>query len=138
MCTVKGMTSTPSTVTRVFRVLGTTDEVTQCQLCGRDELKGTIVLEDNATAEIVYYGSSCGARAAGWTTKEIRTAARQADDERRAREQAEKQARHDAWIAARDAWISANIGPDALDRPRAYGFSGPHAVVEAYRAATGQ
>lgn len=52
-----------------YRVLGTTDDVTTCEICGREELKGTIVLgvldaDGNVEAEI-YAGSSCGARAAG-------------------------------------------------------------------------
>lgn len=52
-----------------YRVLGTTDAVTTCEICGRDELRGTIVLgvldaDGNVEAEI-YAGSSCGAKAAG-------------------------------------------------------------------------
>lgn len=52
-----------------YRVLGTTDEVTTCEICGREELKGTIVLgvldaDGNVEAEM-YAGSSCGAKAAG-------------------------------------------------------------------------
>lgn len=52
-----------------YRVLGTTDEVTTCEICGRDELKGTIVLgvldaDGNVEAEM-YAGSSCGAKAVG-------------------------------------------------------------------------
>lgn len=54
-----------------YRVLGTTDEVTTCEICGREELKGTIVLgvldaDGNVEAEM-YAGSSCGAKAAGRT-----------------------------------------------------------------------
>ena len=35
---------TVNTTTAAYRVLGTTDEVTTCDICGKVELKGTIVL----------------------------------------------------------------------------------------------
>lgn len=54
-----------------YRVLGTTDDVTRCDLCGRQELRGTIVLavldaDGNPEGEL-YAGSTCGAKAAGRT-----------------------------------------------------------------------
>lgn len=60
-----------NTTTAAYRVLGTTDEVTTCDICGKVELKGTIVLgvldaDGNVEAEL-YAGSSCGAKAAGRT-----------------------------------------------------------------------
>lgn len=77
------MTNNDSTARPAFRVLGTTDDVTTCELCGRDELKGTIrlgVLDADGNVEgTVYYGASCGAKAAGWTTKDVRKAATAAD-----------------------------------------------------------
>jgi len=67
----------------MFRVKGTTDDVTTCELCGREDLKGTIVLAyldaDGNEGDVTYMGSDCGARAAGWTQGEIRKAARRAD-----------------------------------------------------------
>lgn len=135
-----------TTARKVFRVLGTTDDVTVCELCGRSELKGTIVLDEldedgNTTGEVVYYGTSCGARAAGWTAKEVRKAAKQADDAKREAERAAAQARFDAeraeWLAARDAWISENFGPDAMQDPRRYGFRNPVEIVRAFHDATG-
>ncbi len=65
-----------TTTRRAFQVVGTTDDVTTCGLCGRDELRGTIVLavldaDGNDTGERNYYGSTCGAKAAGWTVAEI-------------------------------------------------------------------
>lgn len=67
-----------------FKVLGTTDDVTECEHCGRVELKGTIVLlpldaDGNADADPVYYGAVCGARAAGTKTADLRKAASAAD-----------------------------------------------------------
>ena len=70
----------------IYRVRGTTDEVTQCQLCGKPELKGTVVLDildaDGNTAEVTYAGSTCAAKAAGSRADKIRSAARYADEKR--------------------------------------------------------
>lgn len=124
-----------------YRVLGTTDDVTECELCGRIDLKGTVMLgvldADGNVEGVVYYGSSCGARAAGWTTKVIRDAAKAADTARREAERAEQEAKDRAWCAARDAWITANVGPDALTRPRKYGYSSSVALVQHYVDSTG-
>lgn len=76
------MTAT-TTARKVFKVIGTTDDVTECEHCGRVDLKGTIILgildEDGNVADTTYFGAVCGARAAGWTTKEIRKLASAAD-----------------------------------------------------------
>jgi hypothetical protein len=66
-----------------FKVLGTTNDVTECEHCGRTELKGTIRLgvldADGNVEDVTYFGAVCGARAAGWTTKDIRKQATAAD-----------------------------------------------------------
>ena len=56
--------------TAKLRVLGITDEFTECQCCGRNDLKSTVCMESldsegNGTGELVYYGSSCAATAIG-------------------------------------------------------------------------
>lgn len=61
---------------KAYTVKGTTDEVTECELCGRVELKGTVILvpldpDGNPDGEPVYFGTSCAAKAAGWTAKEV-------------------------------------------------------------------
>lgn len=130
-----------TTTALAYRVLGTTDDVTECECCGRADLKATVMLgildADGNVEEVTYFGSSCGAKAAGWTAKFVRDEAKKADKARAARERAQRDADMLAWIAARDQWIAENIGPDALDHPRRYGYSGPVAVVKAYCAATG-
>jgi hypothetical protein len=80
------MTST-TPAARLFTVLGTTEDVTDCQLCGRSDLRGTIALQPvdvdgTPDGEPVYYGSDCGARAAGWglgAGSQLRDAALAAD-----------------------------------------------------------
>ena len=44
-------------------IKGISDEVLQCQKCGKPELKRTIVLMDGESE--VYYGSTCAARELG-------------------------------------------------------------------------
>lgn len=46
-----------------LRIKGTSDEVLECQKCGKVELKRTVVLSDGESE--VYYGSQCAARALG-------------------------------------------------------------------------
>lgn len=55
-----------------FRYLGVTDDIVQCERCGKPNLKSTVVLvpqdaDGNDEGDPVYYGSSCGARALGVT-----------------------------------------------------------------------
>lgn len=101
--------TTTETARKLYKVLGTTDEVTNCEHCGRDELKGTIILgvldEDGNVEDRTYFGAVCGAKAAGWTTKDIRKAATAAD--RAAREAA---------YAARQAQYAQDAAANALLR----------------------
>lgn len=99
------MNSTP-----IYTVLGTTDDHTACELCGRDDLKSTVALRDNQTGETVYYGSDCGARATGWTTREITTAAKSADDKRRASEQAQRDAANAERTKRWEDWLESQTG----------------------------
>ena len=46
-----------------------TDSVTDCDCCGRSELKRTMVLIDNESGDAKYFGTVCGARALGWSEK---------------------------------------------------------------------
>lgn len=57
---------TTTTVPQV-RYIGVTDDVVQCEKCGKPNLRNTVVLmlldEDGNDAEVTYYGSTCAARA---------------------------------------------------------------------------
>jgi hypothetical protein len=50
-----------------YRYIGTTDEQTQCDKCGRAELRSTVIVaeldQDGNVAEVLHYGSTCAARA---------------------------------------------------------------------------
>jgi hypothetical protein len=53
--------------TNGYRMVGTTDDVTTCDQCGKQELRGTVVLEwldtDGQPEGVAYFGSTCAARA---------------------------------------------------------------------------
>ena len=70
------------TDSKAYKMIGITDEVTSCDCCGRTDLKRTVVLERTDDGVIVYFGTTCGARAIGWTTKEFAAAAKDAQIER--------------------------------------------------------
>lgn len=59
--------SMATTQTPTYRFIGTTDECTRCQCCGKNNLRSTVVLAvldaDGNEEIITYYGSSCAARA---------------------------------------------------------------------------
>jgi hypothetical protein len=66
-----------------YRVRGTTDDVTECQICGKPELKGTVIMDilDAAgnTEDITYAGTTCAARLSRIPVRQIRRDAEQAD-----------------------------------------------------------
>lgn len=99
---------------KVYTVKGTTDEVTTCELCGRVELKGTVVLipldeDGNPDGDECYFGTSCAAKAAGWTQREVTKKITAAKKE--AKEAAQTAARAAFWKARREetaayeAWL---------------------------------
>lgn len=45
-------------------IISYTDSIRTCECCGKTNLKGTFLLVDEYNNEF-YYGSECGARAAG-------------------------------------------------------------------------
>lgn len=72
-------------MTTTYKPMGTTDEVTTCEICGKPELKGTVILgicdADGNVEEVMYAGSTCGARKLGGrtTAKRVRDDAAAAD-----------------------------------------------------------
>ncbi|MEU3618834.1 hypothetical protein ABZ725_41905 [Streptomyces sp. NPDC006872] len=108
---------------KVFRVGGTTDQITTCELCGLEELKGTVQMieldADGNDSLDHYYGSSCAAKAAGWTQKAVNMAARAADKAKKeAAEAARREAEWVEWKArekAKSWWLTENYGTADLD-----------------------
>lgn len=72
------------------KILGTTDEITTCDMCGREELSRTVVIDHldadgNSTNERGYYGSDCASKVflGKKTAAGIRKEARDADEKAR-------------------------------------------------------
>ena len=76
-------------MTTTYKALGTTDDVTTCEICGKPELKGTVVVAildaDGNREDTIYAGSTCAARRVGGrtTAKQIRDKANSANLARR-------------------------------------------------------
>jgi hypothetical protein len=104
-----------ATTTATYRVLGTTNEITECDHCGRRELKGTIVLGivdvDGNVEDRVYFGAVCGARAAGKPVRDLRKEAVAADNERLAEVRRARVLARRAEDEAFGAWAYENYGP---------------------------
>ena len=67
----------------MYKVKGTTDTVTECDLCGRADLKKTVMIAsldvDGNEEAINYYGSVCAGQITGYTTKTLNKEARRVD-----------------------------------------------------------
>lgn len=64
-------TTAEYSIEKKYRILGFNDDQCDCDVCGKQELKGTYAMEDLSTGEIFRAGSTCGAKMAGWTSKEL-------------------------------------------------------------------
>jgi len=78
------------------KFLGTTDERTSCDCCGRTELKRTVVLQLRDDAEPVYFGVVCASRRLAMPAKQVRSNAAAAD-------KAKRDEAHRAWRSEWDA-----------------------------------
>lgn len=106
--------------TTTYTVLGTTDEVTTCSFCGREDLKRTVALD--ADGETVYAGSDCAAKMAGKPVQAIDREARTADRAGREAAAAQREAERREERARFSAWLIANYGENVsnLERARRY------------------
>lgn len=112
-----------TTARPAYRVLGTTDDVTECEHCGRTELKGTIRLgvldADGNVEDVTHFGAVCGAQAAGWTAKDIRKQATAADRAAREAERVERERLASieyARVRALDGTADCYMGPEICRR----------------------
>lgn len=123
------------------KFLGTSDEVSTCDCCGRQGLKSTVALLLAGSDEPVYYGATCAAHALRRTVKEIRSSAKAADRAawaiRAAADQIRARAEDARWQAFLDAGDPAHArsymgGPDRFRQIEALG--GHTAARAAYLA----
>lgn len=127
-------TNKETVVGLAFKVLGTTDDVTDCHCCGRIGLKATVALQPldadgGPDGEVVYFGMVCAAKAMRQSVKYVReqlSAIEQAADNARRAAQAAKDAAYSAWLVANygvrqpaDLFAKGVKPMDALNRYRA-------------------
>ena len=109
------MTTAEYTTEKKYRILGFNDDQCSCDICGKQELKGTYAMEDLSTGEIFRAGSSCGAKMAGWTIKEL--VAKYKSGEKENLEAAKKEFRQSAeYIAYSKGLDFLNKESDKLQR----------------------
>jgi hypothetical protein len=127
---------------KAYRVIGTTDESTECDLCGKVELKATVMLvpidaEGNADGDVCYFGTSCAAKAAGWTVREVRAGIKRAAAEKLTAERARRIAEREAETKAYNAWVAETYGTGAplKDAVQKHGVAGLWAQFRAARSA---
>lgn len=107
-----------ATTTKVFTVLGTTDDVTTCDCCGRANLKATVVLR-NAEGDVAYYGRSCAAKATGWTVKDVDRGVRTYNEELRRLHLCADAVGQRAYMAVIDGWLAEQGYADQFAARRA-------------------
>lgn len=95
---------------RLYRVLGTTEDYSGCDCCGRTNLKVYVALEPTEGGPTVYFGTTCAAKAERLPAATIKAEARTADQERRAAEHAARMAAADAEQARFLAWVAEQYG----------------------------
>lgn len=54
-----------------YKVIGTNDDQTWCDICGKTELKRVVWFEDLETGEILAAGTTCAAKVQGKKTKDV-------------------------------------------------------------------
>src|SRR5690606_25085631 len=73
-------------MTTNYRVKGTTEDVTRCELCGKEDLRKTVVLAvldaDGNEEQVAYYGTDCAAKVTGRRAARIAMEAAEADSSR--------------------------------------------------------
>ena len=92
----------------VYRVIGTTDDVTVCGACGREDLQRTVVLSTGAGE--LYAGSDCAARLTGQPVAQVDRDARAGDRARVVAEDATRRAQSADDRAAFLGWVADTYG----------------------------
>lgn len=141
--------TTTQTAALTYRILGTTDDITNCDQCGRDDLNSTVILgyldADGNVEGVRYVGSDCGAKLSGLRASVIASDAKKADrSAREAANAAYDEVRY-AYTQARDlalvAWIAETYGitcnqpSDGSVRLPSVRAKGPYHLIQEFEAA---
>ena len=106
----------------MFRIKGSTNDRTECDRCGRTDLKKTIIVAsldpDGNEMGIEYLGTTCASRKIDKAPREVRQGAKSADAETRLQElrkrYAESKARGKSWFKFLSANSSRVEVPDQI------------------------
>jgi hypothetical protein len=90
-----------------IKYLGTTDEVTVCDCCGKANLKSTVAISIDE-GEPVYFGVTCAARALKTGVSEVKRGTAAADREREEQARIARQAAEAAKSAPWFAFLAAH------------------------------
>lgn len=94
-----------------YTILGTTDEHSECDCCGRTELKSTVALQPTDGGEPVYFGVTCAARALKCGVKEVKSELRAQEKRADAEKAAAARARSKEACAQWFAFLNRAAGP---------------------------
>lgn len=124
----------------MVKVLGISDEVTTCELCGKANLKCTVALDlTGEGSEPVYYGRDCAGMVKYGKKTSANTArvVREYEDERHAAEKAVRDAAWKTETARWESFLSVNgKGGDTFTRIQSLGgFKAARAMYTAQVAA---
>lgn len=100
--------TTTETIIR-WQARGFTEDITTCDFCGKQELKGTVrmvAVDADGTEDEMHAGVVCAAKRAGTTAAVIRSEAKAADTARRVAERAHAEARSDYRFAVEGAALT--------------------------------
>lgn len=126
---------------RQFQYLGTSDDHTSCDCCGKKNLKSTVAIHDVTTGDVLFFGVTCAARALNVQVAEVKNGTRAADEARAEAERAAARAAADAEFAKWSAWLVQQTGgvfahdgsPNVLEMVKKLG--GVAAARSAYQSA---
>lgn len=119
--------------TLTYRAAGFTDDIVECEVCGKTELKGTVRLEvvdaDGNIEDEIYAGVICAARRSGRRTTSIRGEARAAEKAKSDALIKHLHARHAAVMAAGDR-VLARLGLERTYRTAKQAAADPEYIAE--------
>ena len=95
---------------RKFEFLGTTDEHTSCDCCGKKNLKSTVAIRNLDIGEDVFFGVTCAARALKMQVAEVRKGAAVADRAKMERQYAARRAAAEVEAARWKAFLVRTTG----------------------------
>ena len=95
---------------RKFEFLGTTDDHTSCDCCGKKNLKSTVAIRNLETGEDLFFGVTCAARALKLQVAEVRRGAAAADRAESERREAVRRAAVEAENARWTAFLMRATG----------------------------